>query len=221
MSPKVFPVIHHLDVMTSVAQAAIAFANDVDGVFLISHNWMKEHELFEVLPIIREMYPLKFVGVNFLSYHAYEAFDRAAGAQFDAVWMDHAGVSSAGLTESGKDLQELRTAFISRMEVFASVAFKYQAVEPNPVKAAFLADSYGYIATTSGPATGHPPELDKIKAMSAATAGKLAIASGMTPENVHLFAPYLSHILVATGIAQDDHHIDKAKLIDFLAAARA
>lgn len=220
---KVFPVIHHLDVMTSVAQGALSFANDVDGVFLISHDWSKEKDLFEVHGILRAMYPDKYIGVNFLSYGAWEAYDRAWASRFSGVWMDNAGVSSRGLTGAGDALKELVEMLAPeyRADIFASIAFKYQSPEPAPISAAIQALRLGYIPTTSGPGTGLAPDIEKIESMSAAVNGRLAVASGMTPDNVHLFAPHVSHILVATGISIDEHRIDKSKLIDFLAAARA
>ena len=78
----------------------------------------------------------------------------------------------------------------------------------------------GFIPTTSGSGTGSAPDLEKIVAMSRATGGVLAIASGMTPWNVAQYAPYLSHILVATGIALDEHRIDADKLCLLIANAR-
>ena len=40
----------------------------------------------------------------------------------------------------------------------------------------------------------------------------------MTPENVASYAPYLSHILVATGVALDEHSIDVEKLTQLIAS---
>lgn len=106
------------------------------------------------------------------------------------------------------------------ISVFGSVAFKYQPDEPNPAEAARQALAVGMIPTTSGAATGLAPEIAKIKGMSAAASGRLAVASGMTPDNVAEYAPHLSHILVATGVARDEHTLDPLLLRRFVAAVR-
>jgi len=74
----------------------------------------------------------------------------------------------------------------------------------------------GFIPTTSGSATGKAPQLAKIISMS--QHGVLAVASGMTPDNVSDYAPYLSHILVSTGISLDEYRIDPDKLKRLISA---
>jgi predicted TIM-barrel enzyme len=97
--------------------------------------------------------------------------------------------------------------------VFAGVAFKHQRPEPNPELAARMADKFGFIASTSGSATGVAAEVDKIARLRTALGdAPLAIASGVTPENVHEYAPHLSHILVATGVSESFHEFDYEKL---------
>jgi predicted TIM-barrel enzyme len=41
---------------------------------------------------------------------------------------------------------------------------------------------------------------------------KLAIASGITPDNVEIFAPHADCFLVATGISLDSRMLDPAKV---------
>ena len=57
------------------------------------------------------------------------------------------------------------------------------------------------VVCTSGVKTGTAPDLDKMKAFKQGC-GKdrvLALASGVTPQNVVSFIPYVNCILVATG----------------------
>jgi uncharacterized protein len=71
------------------------------------------------------------------------------------------------------------------------------------------------VVTTSGPGTGRAPELEKIKIMGEAAkqCGRgLAIASGVTPENVAQFMPYATHILVATGVSQSFQELDFGRM---------
>lgn len=104
---------------------------------------------------------------------------------------------------------------------YGSVAFKYQAPEPDPAGAAVQALKLCMLPTTSGPGTGHAPDVEKARSMAAAVArgplgGELAVASGMTPENVSAFLPYFTHFLVATGVSKDEHHFDEARLVQFI-----
>ena len=103
------------------------------------------------------------------------------------------------------------------------MAFKYQPVEHDPAAAAQQARDAGFLPTTSGTATGAAPELAKIKAMAAEGPGgpRLAVASGMTAQNVAQFAPHLSAILVATGVSFDEHHFDPGRLDQFVTSVRA
>ena len=74
-----------------------------------------------------------------------------------------------------------------------------------------IPDAVGYrYSGMQDTSTGHAPDPQKIFAMG--EGGALAIASGMTPENVATYAPALTHILVATGVSRTEHHIDPAKL---------
>lgn len=212
MNPKIYPVIHYLDQKTAQEEAAKAVDHGASGLFMISHL-SNDAELLAVAADIQRGYPTFSVGINLLSTHPQQAAAFARKFHFPMLWCDDAGVDSDGLTELGASIAtQMETGSDRHFDVFAGVAFKYRPFEPNPALAASKAASAGFIPTTSGSGTGSAPELQKIMDMSAATHGVLAVASGMTPENIGMYAPYLSHVLVATGIAQDEHRMDAAKL---------
>lgn len=217
---KVFPVIHHLDRQTTIEQARLAHAVDADGVFLISHNG-KNGELGGTALRIKDEFPGWKVGVNYLGWNGLQALRVAAEHGADMLWIDAPGITGAGLTEDGVRLANDYGDMLwkGRPELFGSVAFKYQPHEPHPASAAMMAHVQGYIPTTSGNATGVAPDLEKIKLMKAGVP-RLAIASGMTVENVAAFVPYLTHILVATGVSEDEHHFDFEKLSAFIGKVR-
>jgi predicted TIM-barrel enzyme len=48
----------------------------------------------------------------------------------------------------------------------------------------------------------------------------LAIASGITPENVRDFLPYIDYVLVATGVSKNYHELDRDKLQRLVAACK-
>lgn len=211
MSPKIYPVIHYLDRETAFSEAQKAIDAGADGIFLINHQG-DDMELLSVACAIKIKHAQFPVGVNFLSMTGLDAAIMARKFGLPMVWGDDLGVDSKGLTDLGLSVQAQKVAGADGFDVFASVAFKYRPHEPNPELAAKNALAAGFIPTTSGSGTGSAPELTKIIAMSTATGGVLAVASGMTPENVSDFAPYLSHILVATGVEIDAHRMDVDKL---------
>jgi len=223
--PRILPVIHHIDSRTTHAEVNQALRLGVDGVFLISHfagdpayaGIADDETLMCLAKELKSLHPGACIGINCLSWSPLYSAGRAVEARLDMIWADSMGVDSRGLTGEGEALKSLASAH-PRTQFFASVAFKYMPEEPAPVTAADNARRAGFVPTTSGSATGAPPDVGKIRAM--AGSGPLAVASGMNPDNVHLYTPYLSDILVATGISADDHHLDPDKLASFIKSVR-
>ena len=218
--PLIYPVIHQLTPELSLQQADLAFECGADGVFLISHTC----DNLALLPVARKIkhkYPYNKIGINLLGHDTMDTIDLAMEYFIDMVWFDYCGISSSGFTQEALRIDAWKQDHsIIDFDVFASVAFKYQAPELNPELAATYAKLIDCIPTTSGTATGHAPELAKISSMSKATDGTLAVASGMDVNNVSEFAPYLSHILVSTGVSDDFHHINPELLTEFIKRSR-
>lgn len=208
---RVYPVIHHLSRELSLEQARLAQRCASAGVFLISHLG-QDKEVLDVAWELKQAVKAAGleVGVNLLSTPAALAIELAREAGLDMLWADHMGVDSSGLSAEGHACAQ--QARQGGLRLFASVAFKYQAREANPPEAARQAFAAGFVPTTSGKGTGHAPELEKIVRMSEQCEGQLAVASGMTPENIAEFAPYLSDVLVATGVSLDEYRIDEFRL---------
>jgi hypothetical protein len=214
-SLSVLPVVHYRDRTQAFSQSELAFDAGAPGIFLISHN--RHDALLAPLACdIKARHPDKFVGVNHLGLSAVESFADVLRSGLDGMWTDRPGVDSRGVRD--ERLFHLAQEHPA-LRVFASVAFKYQAMEVDPPMAARHALDAGYLPTTSGTATGVAAPLAKIRAMSEATGRKLAIASGMTAENIRILGPYLSHVLVATGVSKDEYHFDYELLRQFLGLA--
>lgn len=213
---KVFPVIHHRDAKTSREQADLAFHVGADGVFLISHHGQND-ELFTLAHAIKAAHPQLKVGINLLGVSAYDAYLRIAMNKVDMMWTDTPGVTSLGTDDGAKRIAMHLINGPRGPVVYGSVAFKYQPYEGDPAGAARAAAALGMLPTTSGASTGNAPSVSKARAMSEALGGgPLAVASGMTPENVDDFLPYFTHYLVATGVSLDDYHFDLARLRTFV-----
>lgn len=224
---KVWAVIHHLEESLTLEQAKLASDAGVNGVFLISHDGC-DHEL----PLLAEKIKSwsichvgdnLSVGINLLTEpDPTVVFEIAAVLDLDAVWIDKPGIFAGEARAPALKLARARDLFpgSARPRVFASVAFKYQPEDPYPAKSARAARALGFTPTTSGTATGQPPTVEKIQQMRGTSSQGLAVASGMSPENVASYSGLLSDVLVATGVSLDEHRFDYEKLRAFVHAAR-
>lgn len=220
--PRVFPVVHHRWASVTANQAELALSLGADGVFLIAHDDTDtEHDLIVLANHVARAHPDRLVGVNFLNLTAVPALELAQAHGLRAVWVDDPGITSLGCSREGERFAA--QASLWPMEVFASVAFKYQAPDPLPGLAAQLVTARGLLPTTSGSGTGHAPEVAKIRQMRAALQDdqRLAIASGMDPENIAQFLPFATDFLVATGVSLDAHHFDPVRLERFIQTVHA
>ena len=69
------------------------------------------------------------------------------------------------------------------------------------------------MVTTSGRATGASAAVEKVKIMKRVIGDRpLAIASGITAENVEQFLPWVDIFLVATGISTSFYELDIEKV---------
>ena len=226
--PQVWPVIHYTSDAIALDNAAMAAEVGATGVFVISMEG-NDAPLVPVATLIKKRHPLLKVGVNHLGLPPSGSLAHNLHARLDATWTDSPGVSSAFISPAAQAVSQ-RLRWVPHHLFFASVAFKYQAPEPAPGRAAVMAATLGMIPTSSGTATGVAADLSKLNAMhedllefSNTPAAResnwprraptdLGLASGVTPENVVDVIGLVSHILVATGISADEHHFDYEKL---------
>ena len=221
---RVWPVIHVRSREQALRNAALVAESGAHGVFLI-HMEGNDAMLAPIARTVMAEHPGFPVGVNHLSLTALESLRRSLEEGYDASWTDKPGVRSDGL---GSDVNALaaRLAEHPGHRFFGSVAFKYQPLDADPPAAALRAVRLGMVPTTSGVATGQAAAVTKIAAMREALgplgdAAPLALASGITPENVSQFTPFVTDLLVSTGIALDFHELDAVKLRRLLAAIQA
>jgi uncharacterized protein len=204
-----YPVIHYKDTQTTLDNVAKATQAGCSGIFLI-HMEGTDYLLDDALVLIRDAYPGLKIGINRLASTALDSLHRNLAISADMTWVDNCGITSRGITDKAQRLSTSLKLHPNHL-FFGSVAFKYQAPEPNPALAAQLAESCGFIPTTSGTATGVAADLEKIRSMALACK-HLGIASGITPENVLDYTAYITHYLVATGVSSSFHEFDLAKL---------
>lgn len=216
---RIMAVIHHRDEHTTLANAAIAATAGCDGVFLIQMEG--RDELIDGPAVrVKAMFPELLVGTNRLSTHPLDAISRDVQLGLDATWCDDPGVRSSGMSPLATEISsKVRQVQAVRPDYlyFGSVAFKTQEHDDDPAAAALIAHQAGFIATTSGPQTGTAPSIEKLRVMSSALGTRpLAVASGVSPDNVDAISPFVTWILVATGVSKTFHEFDPEKLQDLV-----
>ncbi len=216
MDKALIVVIHVKDIKQAVENANIAFGEGADGVFLISHNrdlWL----LYMSYLNVSNEHRGKWVGLNLLSGAPLpQIIDFAEGRLIKGLWFDSIGYEEENELPV-KMVEEMRNYQIStgasNILIFGGVAFKYQSHVKDPAKAAALVAPHVDVVTTSGDGTGIAAPVDKIKAMKEAIGEHpLAIASGISPENIDLFKPYADCFIVASAISSSFNQLDPKRV---------
>lgn len=211
MNHRCFAVIHVHNYKQALKNCDVAARAGFDGVFLISHGELRFNELAGLLWPCRQLVP--YVGVNFLDLPIPSIAIEYALCGFYGVWTDQTFLAD-------------RPSFDERLgiEVFSGFAFKHQqqpASTDDLISGAQEAILYCDVLTTSGPATGQPASVEKLRTIRGAIGDhRLAVASGVTAENVRSFMPYVNDFLVATGINGPTDDIDPDKAARLLEAMR-
>lgn len=196
---KVLPVIHcdggTLGATMAIRNVRLAQEEGAHGIFLINHGMWPE-DLLDLAANVVGREPALWVGVNCLGWDVDEVADNLPEG-VKGVWSD----KQAPKPEGFKGLY------------FGGVAFKYQGDVEDYAAAARDAMHLMDVITTSGPGTGRAASVEKVKTMKEAIGTMpLALASGVTPENVDGYLPYVDYYLVATGISKDFFNLDRSKL---------
>lgn len=219
----VLPVIHVEDLKQAVSNVAIAQEVGADGVFLINHR-ISYLKLLDIYQFASAKFPGFWMGVNCLDLEPFRALEEIfkKGLRVAGVWVDNAQIDE--LSEDQHEPEKVKR-FIRMNKwkglYFGGVAFKYQPQVSNLEKVARIAEHYMDVVTTSGPATGQTADPEKIRRIRRAIMGKpLAIASGITPENVLDYLNISDCFLVATGISKNFTTLDPKRLNMLIKAVR-
>ncbi len=217
----VLPVIHVESTEQALRNARIARSADADGIFLINHTGFCE-DLLTIHRRLHDEFPDWWIGINCLDLDPEDVFERLP-EEVAGLWVDDAGID-----ERTRDQPDAAMVARARQEsgwdglYFGGVAFKYQRPVEDLTSAARIAARYMDVVTTSGPGTGIAAARDKIVAMKEAVGDlPLAIASGITPENVADYLGVADCFLVATGISRSFTELDLEKVNRLLGRVRA
>ena len=222
---SVFVVVHVTDVDQALRNTRIARDAGATGVFLINHG-IAASSLQEIWAVVTLAEPGFWVGVNDLS-RSYLDIARSYPVDLPGVWSDHCVWASDGPDHVGaRDVRRKQQNLAQPPLLFGGVAFKYGRDEH--LRGEGLAALAGQarelvdVITTSGSGTGCAANLEKIATMRGAIGDyPLAIASGITPENVADYLPHADAFLVATGISTTFDEIDPVATAALVARVQA
>ena len=200
----IVPVIHCVNWNQIKHNLDICSRNGINFVFMINHGQNNPvQNLCSWISRAKTEYPNIKFGVNFLQLTTEDSILMADTIGTHAIWTDYEG--------TGKTNQPL----------FGPVAFKYQKHVPNDKLEEVCKEAIKHmdVVTTSGPATGKPASIEKIKLIRQYIGNhKLAIASGINTENKKMFNEYVDYMLVASSITDSNEMISESKLIELLNA---
>jgi predicted TIM-barrel enzyme len=217
----ILPIIHVVSPEQALANARIARDAQADGCFLISHGRVSDGELLDIHQRVVDA-TRWWVGINCLSMGVTEVFervgDRVAGVQVDDALIDEEAAEQPG----AQRVLEAQRRHGWRGLYFGGVAFKYQRPVKDPARAAAVAAGFMDVVTTSGPGTAQAAPPERVRAMKQALAdAPLALASGVTPENVNDYLPFVDCFLASTGVSYTFESFDPARLRDLVRVVRA
>lgn len=203
------PVIHVINELQAMRNIEKAVWAQTDGVFLINHD-IRSNMLITIYRYVRARYKNLWMGINFLDLNPKEAARQAISIGVDGLWIDDAGLYE-GMTNNPISREE----FLGQWKgfYFGGVAFKYQREVRDVATVASMAKDVVDVVTTSGTHTGSSPAMSKIITMRDAIGDiPMAIASGITVENIKSYLPYCDCFLVATGISSSHIELDQYKV---------
>lgn len=213
------PVVHPVSWDAALTAVEQVHAVGAPGLFLINQG-LGTRDVLRLILEVRRRHPELWVGVNLLGHPPAEALELALEAcegRLDGLWSDNAGIEE----DAPPELQPAGLAFAAARQrlgwrglYFGGVAFKYQrpVAAANLPAAARAAAPYLDLLCTSGPGTGQKADVEKIAALHSAGALPLALASGVTVENVADYLPYVSAFLIGTGIEHSFGILDPIRL---------
>jgi len=197
----VLPVIHVETTSQALRNAEVAYQAGADGAFLISMQRMRHEDLAKIHEAVKREFPTWWLGINYLDLPTIKIFDNL-NPNISGVWADDARINE-WVTEQieAEKIQKAKEENGWDGLYFGGVAFKYQRHVSRLEVVTQLATRFMDVVTTSGSGTGSAPDREKIFRMKASVGNKpLAIASGISPDNVGNYLDIADCFLVATSL---------------------
>lgn len=210
---KFYPVIHVDTKEQSLRNLEICVNAGADGAFLINHE-ISAMNLDMIFMKCREIHPIFFLGLNYLDLSPTQAMG-SVRVHMSALWVDNAsiveGQDEQPYAQNVLDIKD-NEVFPWNGQYFGGVAFKYQAPVKDLEKVCLIAKNYMDVVCTSGPGTGKAADVAKLMRMkSVLDQTPLAVASGISIDNVLDYKDCVDIFMVASSISLDHANLDPEK----------
>ena len=190
----------------------------VDGVWIESANCTSD-VLQEVITEFRKVYPGRWIGINLIGETFVAVMEFLKDSTPDGIWMDRSYLTDADY----QTLPNLILDFFQRSGwqglYFGGVLFKYVNTHfADEEKLCQNAREYMDVLTTSGAGTGiaiDNNKLVKIK-LSVGTKQVVAVASGITAENIATIKNHCDIYMLRTAIVDKNDYVDNTALNRFM-----
>jgi predicted TIM-barrel enzyme len=196
-------VLHLSSRENALGSVRTAVESDADGVFLIDHG-MSAYELLALIPEVNRLFPQLWLGVNIMPFNIEQVFAHVVNTPVSGIWRDNAYIDErTDAQPRAAHVQMIRARYDWDGLYFGGVAFKYQrpVADAHLGQAAQKASKWMDVITTSGPATGTAADITKVQLMrEEVVTHPIALASGVSCENVELYLPYVDAFLVESDI---------------------
>jgi predicted TIM-barrel enzyme len=210
---KIYTVIHASDEDQIIRNFERTMNAGADGTFVINHGGISLKEMLETVKTLKLKHPQAFIGMNVLGADSTDCFKIAQDVKADGLWLDESYIRlNPRYDEYLKEMDEARKVYTG--QYFGSVAFKTHAQVSldEALRVAVKSIPHVDVVTTSGVGTGSAPDVQRIEQMKKVIGDKpLAIASGMSPDNIELF-PLADAILSATGLQDSWTELNEKKI---------
>lgn len=199
MKTEIIPVIHKLTDEQVKANIEACLSVGISKIFLIDHRGGTHEQLIADAIRLKSEYNI-WVGINLLGLTTEDALSQDIAV--DGLWCD------ASITPVlAKSVRKFKGQF------FGGLAFKYQP-QPTDLESACKDSTLATdVATTSGPGTGKAATVTKIELLRSHLGNHpLAIASGVSIDNIESYKGLVNYLLVASSITDHNELIDVNKL---------
>ena len=175
--------------------------NGIKKVFLINHV-VSAQDVLSAAKDVKSEYPELWVGINLLGTPTTSVI--CLPNVVDGIWCD------GTLTKEDANFRSFKGM------LFGGLAFKYQRQPSDLEEACKNAALTTDVATTSGPGTGKAATITKIETIREYLGTHpMAIASGVSADNVEKYMYLADYLLVASSITKDEMIIEE-KLIELI-----
>lgn len=221
MLKKFIPVIHITDNLNDLKiNLKIINDNNVKDIMLISHGYLNYIELIDLGNKIKLDNSNLNIGYNFLDLNSIDVFNYLISNKIkvDYVWIDN---SYVGLNNTYAN--DLKDKWLEYKSIFndsiylGGVAFKYLPQPQYIEKAIEDSKTMMDVVTTTGSGTGSEISKEKINLFDKIINKEipLAVASGISIDNLDYLFNYVNYFLVSSSISKSDSLFDENKFKEF------